>query len=64
MEVKLKPCPFCGGEAELNNTFSVASVRCTFCGAATRLIVRYPIGEQNHIEKAVNGWNRRWSGDK
>lgn len=62
MEVKLKPCPFCGGEAQLNNTENIASVRCRFCGAATKLFIRYPIEERNHIEMAVNGWNRRWKG--
>lgn len=60
---KLMPCPFCGGEAELNNTDLIASVRCRFCGAATRLIVKYPIDERDHVEVAVKGWNRRWKGD-
>lgn len=47
---KLLPCPFCGGEAEFNDTSSTW-VRCAECGAET----------QCQIEKkdAAQLWNRR-----
>ena len=54
-EIKLKPCPFCGGEAELG-TFSTNSddkflVECSNCGVATLLYY--------DTEKATEAWNRR-----
>lgn len=36
-EIKLKPCPFCGGEARIVGAIgSVFWVRCTKCGAETQ----------------------------
>lgn len=54
---KLKPCPFCGGEAriithrfyELSNTYGVT---CKKCGSET---MQFYCAE----EDAVNAWNRR-----
>lgn len=60
MDIKLKPCPFCGHEAELKcvknrNLFRVYDgypyVQCTCCGAHTQL--KYTEHE------AVVAWNRR-----
>lgn len=64
MELNLKPCPFCGGEAELNSTQAIASVRCKFCGACTKLFIRYPIDEADHVQAAMNKWNHRWEEKK
>lgn len=60
----LKPCPFCGGEAELSYgsvslDYNMRPVRivCKKCGAATKLI-----GVSNKYcasDKAVEAWNRR-----
>lgn len=59
---KLKPCPFCGGEAKLhdcmlleNETMAVRyegkkGVHCTVCNIATM-----PMSE----EEAIETWNRR-----
>lgn len=65
--MKLKPCPFCGGDA-LNGFAGgkhngVHSVSCTSCGACVGVCIltskdgvttRYSAEEQ-----AVNAWNRR-----
>ena len=56
-EVKLKPCPFCGGEAELyeDGIFSGAFVYCKKCGTLK--------GYYLETEKAIEAWNRRGSDD-
>lgn len=54
---RLKPCPFCGGEAKLDvhvfgklgNTFGI---RCTECQAQTR-------GFYDTADEATEAWNRR-----
>lgn len=53
MSVKLKPCPFCGGEAKFfeDKGYQIFSVTCTECDAGTN---GYGI-EQDAIE----AWNRR-----
>lgn len=50
MDNKLKPCPFCGGEARLIG-HSPYSITCCKCRATT-VICDTP-------EKAINEWNRR-----
>ncbi len=56
---KLKPCPFCGAEAEViihpyTVQIDVFGVECTRCGCKT---------EQNYTSKigAIGAWNRRVS---
>ena len=54
MSVGLKPCPFCGGEAEVcieEHTWPPVRVRCPECGMATHW-------EITKIE-AVKAWNTR-----
>lgn len=53
MSDKLKPCPFCGGEAKLfeDKDYQIYSVTCTECDAGTNA---YGI-EQDAIE----AWNGR-----
>lgn len=51
----LKPCPFCGGEAEVNHYNHVIEwmyeVRCPYCGCGT---------DGNKAEYgAIEAWNRR-----
>lgn len=62
-KIKLKRCPFCGGEAVL---FADNGVRviCSSCGAQTAMSSDYmmrgaPTG--NAIYRAVTRWNRRQS---
>lgn len=51
-EIKLKPCPFCGGEAKIIGAIgAVFCARCTECGAETQS----ELSEQ----QAAELWNRR-----
>ena len=57
MSEKLKPCPFCGGEAEIvkcDNLFSILYfyVGCKTCLARAKSCYESP-------EDAVRYWNRR-----
>lgn len=48
---KLKPCPFCGGDA-ITKIFAMGSwIICFICGAETAM---YP-----SEKKAIEAWNRR-----
>ena len=49
-EIKLKPCPFCGGEAEMFGNESVVFVGCKECTCIT---------EWDDDISAEIGWNRR-----
>ena len=57
-DFKLKPCPFCGGEAELIQSGKKFSVRCKeiSCENHTALFSHWTI--------PVGRWNRRYKGDK
>lgn len=48
---ELKPCPFCGYDAELINGDDYHWVSCPNCGADT-------MGSEDK-EKAIEAWNRR-----
>lgn len=59
-EIKLKPCPFCGGQPVLIDKDILGtwckSVMCRDCKAT----VAYFVDESNRGEKrAANAWNRR-----
>ncbi len=61
MTQELKPCPFCGGEAELM-TGNVRGKRyawceCLQCGVAT--LGYYNGTEDERIKQARDMWNRR-----
>ena len=72
-ETKLKPCPFCGGKAEIKrcNVYldDALQVRCTECGTSQpkeipnhRLYTggkEIFLTEAMLIEKITNRWNRR-----
>jgi len=51
-KIKLKPCPFCGGEAELYQTWTGDyCVQCNKCGATTL--------HKRDANIVVGDWNRR-----
>ena len=56
-EYILKPCPFCGADAEVHRYYppfgrrSKVMIRCTSCKCNS--------GEHGRIDKAVKMWNRR-----
>lgn len=54
-EIKLKPCPFCGGEAEIIDDAMGTISRCQRCGAENRNGV---YGDGGH-KLAVKDWNSR-----
>ena len=62
MDKKLKPCPFCGGEAVLKDSFLSDDsfiVRCTKCYAQTDAF----ISNFDTPEEAIAAWNRRAKND-
>ena len=66
--MRLKRCPFCGGDAELrvfkiipsppNNTNQRYVVRCTHTKCMGRSNKQFA-----HKSDAVKAWNKRWEGD-
>jgi len=50
---KLKPCPLCGGEAEINRVGMYVQIRCTKCPLD---FGRYWFG---YVKKAIDMWNER-----
>ena len=64
--IKLKPCPFCGGEGKVAYEDWVWCIRCENCfarsegwssGNASKEDLYYTI--QESVLAAVNAWNRR-----
>ena len=51
MSDELKPCPFCGGEAQLIEAMGEVWVRCTECNASAAM--------QNYPVDALAKWNTR-----
>ena len=54
-EIKLKPCPFCGGEAEIfvSDVTDRAVVYCKGCDAQIQI--------KPNEEEAIEAWNERVS---
>lgn len=65
-EPKLKPCPFCGGEALLNSYESRkgydAYVEC--CGCLIQMITVTFDTKEEAEAKAISAWNRRANDEK
>ena len=53
--IKLKPCPFCGGKAKLENMGFPHHVYCTDCGAR---VTGRGLAEEGEKD-AARKWNRR-----
>lgn len=58
---KLKPCPFCGGEAEIEHQYifgrEYSMVKCKECGAETLpILISFTYSSD---ERATEAWNRR-----
>ena len=67
-EYKLKPCPFCGGEAKIGHstettgitypvTYDYSYVECIECGSKTHKVI--VSAEHCSNDLAVEAWNRR-----
>lgn len=50
MSSELKPCPFCGSEAEIETPSVIAAVFCNRCSAAV---------VSDTAKEAINAWNQR-----
>ena len=65
---KLKPCPFCGGKAELGHTIKESAygntsfVFCTNCSANGKMI--RVSSKYSSDERAIEAWNRREKNDR
>lgn len=60
-DIKLKPCPFCGGEAVVHVNDGVRVI-CRECGSGTISLVdgmRQGSPTGGAIERVVDKWNRR-----
>ena len=61
MEKRLKPCPFCGGKAEVSSgrfdRKDISYVVCTRCGSRGEFFFISP--EYASAERAIEAWNRR-----
>lgn len=56
-EIKLKPCPFCGGSGTLVINCIYSFVKCIQCGAEGSTVK--VSAEYCADEKAAEAWNRR-----
>ena len=67
---KLKPCPFCGGDAYLNQRYNsrgrvnMIFAQCDFCGSRGRIFSSYTDAAEDNWQndacvKATNAWNKR-----
>ena len=56
---ELKPCPFCGGEAKLVNTWNcLCQIICRSCGATIGEVKKHP-NDFRTRDEVIAAWNRR-----
>ena len=56
---ELEPCPFCGGEAKLVNTWNcLCQIICRSCGATIGEVKRHP-NDFRTRDEVIAAWNRR-----
>lgn len=59
---RLKPCPFCGGEAEIiiNKTRQgqTSNIRCSKC-TCKKTLLKYPYYDGDIEQDAIDDWNMR-----
>ena len=58
-EVRLKPCPFCGGKADYQAYRTGQYVQCRKCKATSDIFNHNDFWEINRIA-AAEAWNRRY----
>ena len=59
-EIKLLPCPFCGGKAKLHIENAGCYVRCKKCGAYGKIVsASFYYSAADTADAAVESWNRR-----
>ena len=74
-ETELKPCPFCGGEAELYSMkrdnrkrfgvyHMIAEIRCQGVLGCTARVSQAGCDEKKAFENAATIWNRRTDGEQ
>ena len=61
-EIKLKPCPFCGGKAKIQSERVAVYIKCKECGATSGIVevsAKYCAND-----KLAEKWNRRTDNGK
>ena len=61
---KLKPCPFCGGDAVFEHPITEAVIWCRECKArilrsSNPMIYSYKLGREIEADSVVRAWNAR-----
>lgn len=61
-DLKLKPCPFCGGKAYYKYIIPINKVVCKNCGATPYVFSdEYEVMDSKY--RAIEAWNRRADDD-